>query len=129
MTNTKLETYRLHLLALQKRLNGDVIDLGDEALGKPGEEAWVHLSHAPIHMADQGSDSFEQQLTLSLMENGEQTLAEIAAALARMDQGTFGRCEECQREIPPARLHALPYTRYCIACARAFQEGATEGQA
>src|SRR5947208_16458010 len=110
MTNTELMTYRRQLLALQSRLNTDVSDLADEALGKPGDEATVNLSHVPIHLADQATDSFEQQFTLSLMENQERTLGEIAAALERMEQGTFGYCEECQQTIPQARLEALPYT-------------------
>src|ERR1700732_1050344 len=109
MTDTEIETYRLQLLALQNRLNTDVADLSDEALGKPGDEATVNLSHSPIHMADHGSDNFEQQFTLSLMENEEQTLGEIAAALERIEQGAFGRCEECQQPISQARLEALPY--------------------
>src|ERR1700694_2506135 len=114
MTNSELQVYRLQLLGLQKRLDTDVSDLADEALGKPGDEANVNLSHVPIHMADQGTDSFEQQFTLGLMENEEQTLGEIATALERIEQGTFGRCEECQKTIPQARLQALPFTCYCV---------------
>ena len=128
MTKPELETYRWQLLALQNRLNTDVWDLADEALGKPGNEANVNLSHVPIHMADQGTDSYEQQFTLSLMENEEQTLGEIAAALERIEQEAFGRCEQCQKPIPQTRLDALPYTRYCVACARELQGEATERQ-
>src|SRR5579864_6791373 len=128
MTNTELTTYRRKLLALQSRLNTDVSDLADEALGKPGDEASVNLSHVPIHMADQATDNFEQQFTLSLMENEEQTLGEIAAALERIEQGTFGCCEECQQTIPQPRLKALPYTRYCVGCAGKLQGKAPDGQ-
>jgi RNA polymerase-binding protein DksA len=128
MTNTELMTYRRKLLALQSRLNTDVSDLADEALGKPGDEASVNLSHVPIHMADQATDNFEQQFTLSLVENEERTLGEIAAALDRIEQGTFGCCEECQQTIPSSRLQALPYTRYCVGCARKRQGKAQEGQ-
>jgi DnaK suppressor protein len=102
--------------------------LADEALGKPGDEASVNLSHVPIHMADQATDSFEQQFTLSLMENEERTLGEIDAALHRIEQGTFGCCEECQQTIPTSRLQALPYTCFCVECARKIQGGAREGQ-
>jgi DnaK suppressor protein len=121
MTNAELEQYRQELLALQSRLNGDVAYLADEALGKPGEEATCNLSHVPIHMADLGTASFEQQFTLSLMENEEQVLEEIAAAWDRIDQGTFGRCEECGKEIPKARLLVLPFTSFCVECARVVQ--------
>jgi RNA polymerase-binding protein DksA len=121
LTNSELEHYRQKLLALQSRLNGDVAYLADEALGKPGEEATCNLSHVPIHMADLGTASFEQQFTLSLMENEEKVLEEIAAAWDRIDQGTFGRCEECGKEIPKARLLVLPFTSYCVECARVAQ--------
>jgi RNA polymerase-binding transcription factor DksA len=121
MTRAERATYRKTLLALQQRLEGDVSCLAEEALGKPGEEGGGNLSHVPIHLADLGTDSFEQQFTLDLMASEEQVLEEISAALARLEQGTFGRCEECEKAIPKARLQALPYVRHCIACARIFQ--------
>lgn len=55
------------------------------------------------------------------MENEGRILVEINDALARIEQGTFGRCENCRREIPKERLEAVPYTRYCIRCARELQ--------
>jgi RNA polymerase-binding transcription factor DksA len=114
MTKVELEAYRQQLLEMQKRLNGDVSHLTNEALGTSGNG----LSNMPIHMADLGSDAFEQENTLSLLANEQQRLEEIAEALERIKQGTFGRCEECETEIPKARLKELPYARYCVACAR-----------
>ncbi len=73
-------------------------------------------------MADLGTDNFEQEFTLNLLQNQEQALAEIGDALERVRQGSFGRCEECQAAIPKARLQALPYTRHCVACARKLQQ-------
>jgi RNA polymerase-binding transcription factor DksA len=74
----------------------------------------------PVHPADLGSENFEQELALDLIENEERIL-EVDHALTRFEQGTFGRCENCGREISRERLEALPYTRYCIRCARKFQ--------
>ena len=119
-----LETYRETLLALRERLKGDVSHLTSEALRKTGGEASGSLSNTPIHMADLGTDNFEQEFTLGLIQNEEQALDEIGAALDRMAQGTFGRCEECQKEIPRQRLNALPYARYCVECARKHEQGA-----
>jgi len=116
MTKAKLKAYRGTLVALHERLQKDASQLQDEAL-KSDREAGGNLSHTPIHMADLGTDSFDQQFTLSLLENEEQILEEIASALERIEQGNFGRCEECQREIPKARLEAIPYARYCVDCA------------
>jgi RNA polymerase-binding transcription factor DksA len=124
MSKVDLEGYRQQLLALRNRLNGDVSHLADEALRKNQREASGDLSSMPIHMADIGTDNFEQEFTLSLMQNEEQVLSEISGALDRLDQGTFGRCEECQGAIPRARLQALPYTRYCVECARKLEQQA-----
>ncbi|HXG10375.1 MAG TPA: TraR/DksA C4-type zinc finger protein [Gemmataceae bacterium] len=122
MTNAERESYRQQLLALRGRIRGDVSQLADEALHRAGGEASGNLSNMPIHMADLGTDNFEQEFTLGLLQNEEQMLAEIEAALQRIDQGTFGKCEECQRPIPKARLQALVYTRYCVECARKLQQ-------
>jgi DnaK suppressor protein len=68
-------------------------------------------------MADIGSDNFEQEFTLSLMENDEDTLAAIEHALERIEDGTYGACEECNGKIPKLRLEAIPYAAHCVKCA------------
>jgi len=123
MTKSVIDAFRMELLNLRSRLKGDVSHLADEALRKAGGEASGSLSNMPIHMADLGTDNFEQEFTLGLLQNEEQALAEIAAALERIDQGAFGRCEECDKEIPRARLQALPYARHCLDCARKLEQG------
>src|SRR5690348_8745985 len=122
MTKAELATYREALLALRSRLTGDVSHLADEALRARGGEASGSLSNAPLHMADLGTDNFEQEFTLSLLQNQEQALKEIGEALERIRQGSYGRCEECGGAIPKARLQALPYTRHCVGCARKLQQ-------
>src|SRR5436309_1384339 len=77
-----------------------------------------NLSNTPFHPADLGTDNYEQEVTLSLLENDEQVLEETAAALERIERGTFGVCENCNKEIGRERLQAVPYARYCINCAR-----------
>ena len=112
-----LETYRKVLLHLRARLQGDVDQMPHEALNRGGEGGG-NLSSMPIHLADLGTDNFDQEFTLGLIENEQETLGEIQAALNRIEGGTFGRCNGCDRPIARARLQALPYTRYCIECAR-----------
>jgi DnaK suppressor protein len=124
MTQADFDGYRQQLLNLRSRLRGDVSHLTHEALRETGGEGGGNLSHTPIHMADLGTDNFEQEFTLGLIQNEEQALDEIGVALDRLDQRTFGRCEECQKEIPRARLQALPYTRYCVECARKHEQSA-----
>lgn len=122
MTKADLEQYRQSLQNLRNRLTGDVSHLADEALRARGGEASGSLSNAPLHMADLGTDNFEQEFTLNLLQNQEQALDEIREALARIDRGAFGTCEECQQPIPKPRLQALPYTRHCVECARKLQQ-------
>jgi DnaK suppressor protein len=122
MNHNEMENFRQHLLTLQHRLNGDVSHLTDEALRHNQKEASGNLSSMPIHMADIGSDNFEQEFTLSLLGKEEQVLEEVAHAMDRIQEGTFGTCEECQRPIPRARLQILPYTRFCVECARKLEQ-------
>jgi RNA polymerase-binding protein DksA len=124
MTSAEMDTYRQLLNNLRQRHNRDVSHLADEALRRQDGQASGNLSNMPIHMADLGSDSFEQEFTLSLLENEEQLLEEVNAALDRIDRGVFGRCEECGGPIPKVRLNAVPYTRYCVDCARKLEQGA-----
>ncbi|MGH9678215.1 MAG: TraR/DksA family transcriptional regulator, partial [Candidatus Acidiferrum sp.] len=122
MTKADFANYRTVLLSLRSRLNGDVSHLADEALRARGGEASGSLSNAPLHPADLGTDNFEQEFTLSLLQNQESALAEIADALDRIDKGTFGKCEECGAAIAKGRLQTLPHARYCVDCARKLQQ-------
>ena len=78
MTKAELKSYQQTLLELRTRLNGDVSHLADEALHQTGSEAGGNLSSMPIHMADLGTDAYEQENTLNLLQNEEQVLADIA---------------------------------------------------
>src|SRR5919108_2804952 len=95
MTKPELENFRKLLEGLRRRLTGDVSHLADEALRARGGEASGSLSNAPLHMADLGTDNFEQEFAFTLLQNQEQALDEIRDALERIHLGTFGRCEEC----------------------------------
>lgn len=68
------------------------------------------------HMADDASEAFEQAKDLALRQNAEQTLTQIMDALERFEMGQYGICEQCQTEIDPARLQALPYATLCLRC-------------
>jgi DnaK suppressor protein len=122
LTPTEIDVYRQRLLALLRRLDRDRSQLKAEALQGTGGETSGGLSDVPVHPADLGSDAYEEELTLGLLENEEQLIEEINVALARIDQGSYGRCEACRRPIPRARLNVLPSTRLCVACAGKRQE-------
>jgi RNA polymerase-binding transcription factor DksA len=117
MKKSELKVYKELLLAMRARLRGDVHAMADAALNKTRAEASGDLSLMPIHMADVGTDNYEQEFTLSLMQNEEGVLELVESALERIEDGDYGICAACQGRIPKTRLSAIPYTPYCVKCA------------
>jgi DnaK suppressor protein len=123
MNKAELKVYKELLLSLRARLRGDVSQMADAALNKSRSESVGDLSSMPIHMADIGSDNFEQEFTLSLMQNEGDTLQMIETCLERIEEGTYGQCEECSVKIPKTRLNAIPYSVLCVKCAEQLENG------
>ena len=129
MKKSDFPEFKVLLVGLRARLQGDVEQLTDEALGSNRQNGGGE-SKSPTHMAELGSDSFEQDFALSLVENEQETLVEIRAALKRIEEGTFGACEGCVEEgksaaraiVPKARLRAIPWARNCVECERKREE-------
>jgi DnaK suppressor protein len=117
MKKSEAKEYKKMLLGLRARLRGDVSALADAALRSTRSETSGDLSSMPIHMADVGTDAFEQEFTLSLMEHDGSALEQIEAALVRIEDGLYGVCLECEGKIPKTRLEVLPHTPYCVKCA------------
>jgi RNA polymerase-binding transcription factor DksA len=122
MKVAELAQYKTILLDLRKKLVGNVTFMEDEALGKSGQDASGDLSNVPIHMADVGTDNYDRDLTIGLIQNGEEELKAIDNALERIADKTYGSCEECGTKIAKVRLSALPYVHNCIECQRLEEE-------
>lgn len=116
MKKAEMLAYKEKLQAIRARVRGDVTAMAEVALRKSGMEG-SDSTGMPIHMAELGSDNFEQEFTLSLMETEGDTLTLIDAALERIDNGSYGRCAQCDGPIAKARLNAIPFTPVCIKCA------------
>ena len=108
------------LLEKRRELVGDVDHMHDEAMrnGSTGE-----ISNMPIHMADIGTDNYEQEFMLGLIESERKMLRDIDRALAKIKDGTYGVCEGTGEPIERARLEARPEARYCIEYARKIEQG------
>lgn len=123
MKNDELEAFRQTLEMLRARLRGDLDQMTDEALRRSIVNGSGNLSNVPLHMADVGSENYDQEFTLELIENEQGTLELVNEALDRLEQGKFGLCVECGEPISKPRLQAIPYTRHCIQCARLVENG------
>jgi RNA polymerase-binding transcription factor DksA len=121
MTTAELNRYRQTLLDLGRRIRGDEDQLTGEALRPSGAVDEGSTINAPGDAGDVSVDSTTQDVSLGLMANERQMLAQITAALQRIDLGTYGKCVLCGRDIGKQRLDALPYTPYCVDDARAAE--------
>ncbi len=117
MNTADTKRYKERLVALRARLQGDLSQMTDVALDKAQRHAGGAPSAMPIHMADVGSENFEQEFTLGLLENKDRTLAQIREALERIADCVYGTCADCDGRIPKARLNAIPYAIHCVRCA------------
>jgi RNA polymerase-binding transcription factor DksA len=86
-----------------------------DGLNKESEsENLGELSSSDQHMADVGTETFDREKDLSILEQIEAELADVEHALRRLDDGTYGTCEACGKVIDDARLEALPAARFCL---------------
>jgi len=122
MRQQKKQTYRKRLMEMGERLKGGVSSLRETALRGTGGDASGNLSNAPLHLADLGTDNFQQEVDTGILEQEQQILGAIAAALDRLDNGTYGTCERCGKKITEARLDAVPYASRCITCEQEVEQ-------
>ncbi len=123
LTAADLEKFKNILLVKRAEILGDVTTMEDESLRKPRSD----LSNLPIHMADVGTDAYEVENTLGLMDSERKILVEIDDALARIENGTYGICQGSGETIPKQRLEAIPWARYCVKCASQLEKGMAKG--
>ncbi|HNR71063.1 MAG TPA: TraR/DksA C4-type zinc finger protein [Verrucomicrobiota bacterium] len=109
--------YYVHLLELRDQLTR-------QRDGRARESAEQIASYS-LHMADSGTDNFDRDFALSLLSADQDALYEIDQALKRIEKNTYGICELTGKPIPPARLEAIPWTRFTVqAQAQLEREGA-----
>jgi len=77
-------------------------------------ESLGELSHVDQHQADVGTETFNRERDLSILERVQAELADVEHALRRLDDGTYGTCEACGRPIGESRLEAVPAARFCL---------------
>ena len=122
LTQAEIGKFKDLLLAKRNELLGNVSSMETEALRRERSD----LSRLPIHMADIGTDYYNQEFTLGLMDSERKLIAEIDDALDRIEDGTYGICEGTGKPIPKPRLEAIPWARYCVEYAGLLEKGLVE---
>lgn len=117
LSKKELNHYKNLLLIKRAEIVGDLSSIEAEALRSNDGD----LSNMPIHMADIGSDTYEQDFMLGMAESERQRLREIDEALLRIQNRTYGVCQMTEKTIPTARLEAKPWAKYTIESARQLE--------
>jgi RNA polymerase-binding protein DksA len=123
LANADAKHFKEMLLEKRREILRNVTEFEDEALRKSRLDATGDLSSMPIHMADLGTDNYEQEFALGLMDSERKLLREIDNALVRLEKKTYGICEGTGKPISKARLEAQPWARYCVKYARMLEQG------
>lgn len=113
----ELERFRQMLLRKRSELVGDISTMENEALRSESGA----LSNSPNHMAEQGSEAYDQSLSLDLAAADRKLIREIDDALVRIAEGVYGLCQLTGKPIKPERLEELPWARYSIEAAREME--------
>ncbi|MHC4691688.1 MAG: TraR/DksA family transcriptional regulator [Planctomycetota bacterium] len=128
LSAANIEHFKQLLLQKRREIISNVNEMEDEALKQSRLDASGDLSSMPIHMADIGTDNYEQEFALGLMDSERKLLRETDDALQRIEQGTYGICEGTGKQIRKARLEAQPWARYCVEYARMLEQGLVKEQ-
>jgi len=128
MKKKDLEKYEALLLAKRKELVEEMGLLKKSSLNSTVKEASGELSSYSTHMADQGTDADEREKAFLFASKSGRLLYHIDEALRRVNDKTFGKCQECGQEISQARLEAVPHARLCIACKEKEEKKKALGQ-
>ena len=116
MDSTKLEQYRQQLQRLSSQIRTTVSAVTEQARAATSGQGTGELSQVPLHLADMGTEEYLHDLNTTLLENEEYLANEIGEALRRIENGSFGLCENCGKKISAERLRAIPHTRFCVRC-------------
>ena len=123
MRKTEKEKYRKLLLAKKKALLEEMKHTMDSSVSTTIRESTGDISSYSYHMADQGTDAMEREMSFMFASKSGRFLYHIEEALRRIDSKDFGKCIKCGNDISKARLEAVPHARMCIECKSAEEDG------
>lgn len=112
----ELEYFRQLILKIKDKILEEIKHISEDTLKKSQKDAAGDISGYTYHMADVASDTYDREFSLGLASNEREALYELDDAIKKIDEGTFGICEECKSLITKTRLKAVPYARLCLKC-------------
>ena len=121
LTKEQMKQFRQLLITERVKLADEIKSIAHDASTSP-RDASGDLSAYTIHMADMASDTYERELSMNIVTSEQELLYQIDDALKRLDDGTFGLCQQCNQPITMSRLKAVPYASLCITCQRAKEQ-------
>jgi DnaK suppressor protein len=119
MSKKELKIYKALLIKEREKVGGDLSFISKETLNRSQKDASGDLSGYSYHMADAASDNYDVEFSLGRATDEQKLLYLIDEALRRMEDGTYGCCQQCSKAIPKNRLRALPHVELCIDCQKA----------
>ena len=121
LSKDQLKQFRQLLITERAKLADEIRSITQNASKSP-REASGDLSAYTVHMADMAADTYERELSMNIVSSEQELLYQIDDALKRLDDGTFGTCQQCSQPILMSRLKAVPYASLCIACQRTKEQ-------
>ncbi len=116
LTKKELQEFKKIVLKKKEEVLDDFKHISDDTLRKSQKEASGDISGYTYHMADVATDNYDREFSLGLASNERKSLYELDSALKRIEEGTFGICDDCKTPITKIRLKAVPSARLCIKC-------------
>lgn len=117
LNKQQLKQFRQLLITERSKIVDEIRSIADETSKSP-RDASGDLSAYTVHMADMAADTYERELSINMVSSEQEVLYQIDDALKRIEEGTFGVCQQCSKPILLSRLKAVPYASMCIACQR-----------
>ncbi|RKY31443.1 MAG: TraR/DksA family transcriptional regulator [Candidatus Omnitrophota bacterium] len=104
------------ILKMKEEILDGIKHISEDILKKSQKDAAGDISGYTYHMADVATDTYDREFSLGLASNDRKMMYELEDALKRIEEGTFGTCEDCKNTISKSRLKAVPYARLCVKC-------------
>jgi len=122
MTKKEKEYFKKLIIKQREEILEEIKRISEDTLRKSQKDATGDISGYTYHMADVATDTYDREFSLGLATDEHKIIYELNDALKRLEEDTYGICENCKNPIPKTRLKAIPYARFCIKCQQAKEK-------